>query len=621
VAAIGRISDEDIALVRERVRIDDVVREYVALKPAGGGAYKGLCPFHDEKSPSFHVTPSRGMYYCFGCQEGGDAISFLRAMHPELTFAEAVERLADGAGVTITRVAGGNNSSGLVKERARLLEANRLAAEFFFRQFSSGEAALGRKFLLDKGFSEIDAAKFGVGYAPKGWENLTRYLLSQGVEHKDIVNVGLASEGTNGLYDKFRGRLIWPIRDISGSVLGFGARKIYEDDEGPKYLNTSETALYKKSQVLYGLDMAKRSISKERTVVVVEGYTDVMACHLAGIGTAVAACGTAFGEGHISILRRLIVDDNATVGKVIYTFDGDTAGQKAALKAFDNEDKFTAQTYVAVAPAGMDPCEMRQREGDEALRSLVSNSTPLFEFAIKTALAKYDLDSAEDRVNGLREAAPIVGRIKDPSLKPEYVRKLASWLGMDIDTVARAVQQAMRVVIKTRDKVGEKSTETDGPEEERKSIDPIEWEALKCAIQAPNFASAWYSSIEPACFSNIKLSRIHETLEKSGGPGAVVGAKPWIDTVLANCPGEDERKLIQALAVEPIETNGEVTQEYVTSAIARLLEIAAQRKIKEIKSQIQRTIASGGDATELLETAMALERYVRDLRDRVDGDE
>ena len=251
------------------------------------------------------------------------------------------------------------------------------------------------------------------------------------------------SEGGRGIYDRFRGRLIWPIRDIAGDTIGFGARKLYEDDQGPKYLNTPETALYKKSQVLYGIDLAKRNIAKDRQLVVVEGYTDVMACHLAGIPTAVATCGTAFGTEHIKIARRLLSDDGSG-GEVIFTFDGDAAGQKAALRAFEEDQRFVAQTFVAVEPSGADPCELRQAKGDSAVRDLIGTRRPLFEFAIRATLKRHNLDTVEGRIAALRESAPVVAQIRDAGIRPAYARELAGWLGMPVEEVSRAVGAATK---------------------------------------------------------------------------------------------------------------------------------------------------------------------------------
>ncbi len=382
----GRIRDEDIALVRERARIEEVVREYVTLKSAGGGSLKGLCPFHDERSPSFHVTPSRGMWYCFGCGEGGDVLSFVQKID-HLSFAEVVEKLADRTGVELRYVDGGAAINRQQGQRTRLVEAHKVAAAFYVEQLATPEAQTGREFLTARGFDAAAAAHFGVGFAPKGWDALTNHLRKKGFTDAELLAGGLVSQGNRGPYDRFRGRLVWPIRDLGGEVIGFGARKLFDDDDGPKYLNTPETPIYKKSQVLYGIDLARRDISKNQQAVIVEGYTDVMACHLAGITTAVATCGTSFGTEHIKVLRRLLMDDDQMRGSVVFTFDGDAAGQKAALRAFEEDQRFVTQTFVAVEPSGLDPCDLRIQHGDAAIVALVDRRVPLFEFAIRSTLA------------------------------------------------------------------------------------------------------------------------------------------------------------------------------------------------------------------------------------------
>ncbi|HZE34262.1 MAG TPA: DNA primase, partial [Actinoallomurus sp.] len=341
----GRIRDEDIALVRERSPIDSVVGEYVQLRNAGGGALKGLCPFHDEKSPSFNV--SNGLWHCFGCGEGGDAIAFIQKID-HLSFAEAIEHLASKAGIQLRYTEGGYVPGRQKGERTRLVEAHRAAAEYYAEQLMTPAAEIGRRFLSERGFGREEAARFGVGYAPNEWEALVRHLRGRGFSDKELITGGLASQGRRGPIDRFRGRLIWPIRDLTGDVVGFGARRLEERDDGPKYLNTPETPLFKKGSVLYGADLAKKEIARRRQAVIVEGYTDVMACHLAGVGTAIATSGTSFGEEHIKILRRLLMDQDEASGEVIFTFDGDAAGQKAALRAFESEHKFAAQTFVAV---------------------------------------------------------------------------------------------------------------------------------------------------------------------------------------------------------------------------------------------------------------------------------
>ncbi|RFA20851.1 DNA primase [Subtercola boreus] len=437
----GLIRRNDIDEVRSRVNIADVVGEFVTLKSAGVGSMKGLCPFHDERSPSFHVRPQVGYYHCFGCGEGGDVFSFLQKVD-HVTFSEAVERLAAGIGFELHYEDGGQASDH--SNRARLLAANEAAREWFTEQLMTDGADAGRQFLGERGFDAAAAERFGVGYAPQGWDNLGKHLRSRGFTAEELSVAGLTSSGDRGSYDRFRGRLVWPIRDQTGQTVGFGARRLFDDDKGPKYLNTPETPVYHKSQVLYGLDLAKRDISRGRQVVVVEGYTDVMACHLAGVTTAVATCGTAFGVDHIKIIRRILGDDTSGLGEVVFTFDPDAAGQKAALRAFSEEQRFEAQTYVAVAPDGLDPCDLRLSRGDDAVRRLISSKKPMFEFAIRQKLLNYDLNTVEGRAAGLREAAPIVSDIRDPALRPGYTRELAGLLGIELDEATRAVEAARR---------------------------------------------------------------------------------------------------------------------------------------------------------------------------------
>ncbi|MDQ1597067.1 MAG: primase, partial [Microbacteriaceae bacterium] len=414
------------------------------LKGAGVGSLKGLCPFHDERSPSFHVRPQVGRYHCFGCGEDGDVFSFLQKMD-HTTFTEAVERMAARVGFELHYEDGGqaNSDHG---NRTRILAANQSAAEFFVGQLATPDAEPGRKFLGERGFDPSAAQRLVIGFAPKSYDALSKHLKTLGYSEAELLAAGLVGQGDRGTYDRFRGRLVWPIRDVTGATLGFGARKLLDDDQGPKYLNTPETAVYHKSQVLYGLDLAKRDISRGRQVVVVEGYTDVMACHLAGITTAVATCGTAFGVDHIKVVRRVLGDvDNADTtgtGEVIFTFDPDEAGQKAASRAFGEEQRFAAQTFVAVAPDGLDPCDLRLNRGDDAVRRLVQAKKPMFEFMIRRVLAGHNLDTVEGRVAALRASAPVVAGIRDQALNIGYVRNLAGWLGMDTNEVARAVNAA-----------------------------------------------------------------------------------------------------------------------------------------------------------------------------------
>ncbi|QYH35973.1 DNA primase [Salinibacterium sp. M195] len=441
----GLIKRSDIDEVRSRTNLADIVGDYVTLKSAGSGSMKGLCPFHEERSPSFHVRPQVGFYHCFGCGEGGDVYTFLQRMD-HVSFSEAVERLAGRISYELHYEDGGAATDH--GNRARILAANQAASDFFVAQLASAEAAPGRSFLGERGFDQSAAERFGIGFAPRGGA-LTKHLNSLGFSSDELVIAGLIGKGERGdYYDRFRGRLVWPIRDVTGQTLGFGARRLLEDDKGPKYLNTPETPVYHKSQVLYGLDLAKKDISRGKQIVVVEGYTDVMACHLAGVTTAVATCGTAFGVDHIKIVRRMIGDydnaDTTATGEVIFTFDPDDAGQKAANRAFAEEHRFAAQTFVAVASDGLDPCDLRLKKGDGAVRRLVSTRKPMFEFKIRRELAVHDLETVEGRVAALRAAAPVVAGIRDQALGIGYVRSVAGWLGMEPSEVQGAVNSAKR---------------------------------------------------------------------------------------------------------------------------------------------------------------------------------
>lgn len=608
----GRIREEDIAAVRERARIDEVVREYVTLKSAGGGSLKGLCPFHDERTPSFHVTPARGMWYCFGCAEGGDVLGFLQKID-QLTFAEAVEKLAGKYGIELRYVDGGAAINRQAGQRTRLVDAHRLASAYYAEQLALAEARSAREFLEQRGFDAQTARHFGVGFAPKGWDGLTSHLRAKGFNDAELLAGGLVSQGNRGVYDRFRGRLVWPIRDLSGETIGFGARRLFEDDDGPKYLNTPETPIYRKSQVLYGIDLARREISKQQQVVVVEGYTDVMACHLAGVTTAVASCGTSFGAEHIKVLRRLLMDDDQVRGEVVFTFDGDAAGQRAALRAFDEDQRFVARTFVAIEPEGRDPCDLRLARGDEGVRNLIEQRVPLFQFAITSALASHDLNSAEGRVAALREAAPIVAKIKDPALRPEYARLLAGWLGMEPDVVTRAV--------------GAQGQRSAAPSPNQAAASPkrdagltVEREALKCALQQPAAVADWYQAVEAPAFTHPKAQAVHEAIEAAGLPSADRTGMAWIDAVLDACADDEVRRLVRELAVEPLPADAGQDARYAVGVVARLQERDASRRIDDLKGRLQRAEPGSDQAAELFGDLLAMEDVRRSLRRVAEGD-
>jgi DNA primase len=605
----GRIRDVDVAHVRDRSPIDEVVGEYVQLKNAGGGQRKGLCPFHDEKTPSFHVTPSKGFFHCFGCQTGGDVIAFVMKID-HLTFTETVEKLADRIGYQLSYEAGSASAQPAGK-RSRLVAANASAAKFFQEQLKSQDAIIGREFLEKRGFNGEAIKSFEVGYAPKEWDSLTKALRAEGFTLEELTIVGLSKEGQRGPIDRFRNRLIWPIRDITGDVVGFGARKLASDEEdnGPKYLNTPETPIYKKSQLLYGLDRAKKEIAKQRQVVVVEGYTDVMAAHLAGVTTAVATCGTAFGDDHIRILRRLLMDDDSFRGEVIFTFDGDAAGQKAALRAFDDDQKFVTQTFVAVEANGLDPCELRQKSGDAAVRDLIARRVPLFEFAIRTQLKNFDLTIPEGRVAALNSTAPLIGKIRDASLRPEYVRTLAGWLGMDVEVVNSAVKKVATKSSPLKVEDAPVSNWRPDPNEPRLAL---EREVLKVRLQMPALARNW-REIELNAFSHPAYERLRSYIDTQRDFEAID---------IEKIESEELRSFVTELLVEPVRTEGAITDKYVSSITARLNEVALSRSIAEIKSSLQRLnpVENEKEYGEIFARLVEMESKRRSLRELAFGE-
>ncbi|MCC9309998.1 DNA primase [Kitasatospora sp. RB6PN24] len=631
----GRIRDEDVQRVRDALPIDVVVGDYVQLTNGGGGQLKGVCPFHDEKSASFYVSPSKGVFHCFGCQESGDTITFLQKIE-HFSFAEAVERMAAQANITLRYEEGGYNSRGQQGERTRLVEAHKVAAAYYREQLEGPEAEIGRAFLAERGFDAAAAAHFGVGYAPAGWEHLVRHLRGKGFTDREILQGGLASQGQRGgLIDRFRGRLVWPIRDVAGEVVGFGARRLREDDNGPKYLNTPETPIYKKSHVLYGIDLAKKEIAKSGRAVVVEGYTDVMACHLSGVTTAVATCGTAFAEDHIKIIRRLLMDTSSYRGETVFTFDGDAAGQKAALRAFEDDQKFAARTSIAISPGGMDPCELRLAQGDEAVRELIANPVPLFEFALRSTVARHRVDAAEGRAAALEEAAPIVAKIKDPSIRHEYAVQLAGLLGiLDEQFVVRRVAQISR---RQRETPQQQRGQQHGQSARRQPSPPpaapaqpafrldgrdparfVERELLKLALQHPELVSPAFDQYGEDEFVPPPYAAVRRAIAKAGG--TTYGATNAAFLPLVQEAAEDGRvrALVTELTVEPIRTRRKPDAIYAGEFLVKLRRASVRRRVDEVRAHLQRlgNRATPEELAPVQQELWALQQYDDNLRTR-----
>ena len=619
----GRILQEDIEAVRERARIDEVVEQYVALRNAGGGARKGLCPFHDEKSPSFNVRPSVGTYHCFGCGVGGDVYRFLMEIEG-MTFVEAVERLAGKYGIVLRYEEGSTPGPRRdPNQRNRLLEAHKLAGEFYADFLGrSPDAQAGRQFVQDRGFSQEAAEHFGMGFAPRSGDALSAHLTSKGFSADELVTGGLVGRNDRGLYDRFRGRLLWPIREMTGEIVGFGARRIFEDDRiEAKYLNTSESPIYKKSQVLYGIDLARRAISGESRAVIVEGYTDVMACHEAGVTTAVATCGTAFGEGHARVLRRLMLDHDAFRGEVVFTFDGDEAGQRAALKTFQGDQQFVSQTYVAVEPRGMDPCDLRLADGDEAVRNLVDSRIPLYRFVLDNMLSRYDLDRGDQRIDAMREAVTLASSIRDKSKVDELLREIAGRIGVDVAQVRAAHKKSANRRPREAAEVSKETPVSAPPIEVTSFGGPKfadEREALKALTQYPHIARHHINDLSADDFTHPIAQHLFTHLQAQGWPDKEDAG--WFPRVSGAVEGETTRKILEVAAVEPMLAREANVATVVASVLARLQLLSLQRQIDDVNSRLQRT--DPGDAEqyrEVFSQLIALEQRHRNTRDRILG--
>jgi DNA primase len=540
-----------------------------------------------------------------------------------LTFVESVERLAARAGVQLRYLEAGpapvRQQQG---QKQRLIAAHGAAVEFYAAQLGTPGARAAREFLAQRGFDRAAAETYACGFAPDAWDLLTKHLRSRGFTAQELITSGLAREARSGsLIDRFRRRLLWPIRDLTGDVIGFGARKLFEDDDGPKYLNTPETPIYKKSHVLYGIDRAKREIARQGRAVIVEGYTDVMACHLAGVPTAVATCGTAFGTDHIGVLRRLLMDTDAVAGEIIFTFDGDAAGQKAALRAFDDDQRFVGRTFIAVSPDNMDPCDLRLAKGDLAVRDLVARREPLVDFALRQVLRRFDLDTVDGRVEAMRRAAPLVAKIKDREKRPEYVRKLAGDLGMEIEPVHRTVLAAAS---RTPDGAGAGAPDpriaasravVDSPQS------TVEREVLKLALQAPVLAGPMFDALGPEAYQHPVHVAVRAAVAEAGGAAGAASGAVWIERVRDACRDLAAQALVGELAVEPLRIDGEPDPRYVSVTLARLQLASVSARIRELKSKVQRVnpVEHRDDYLALAGELFSLEQHARALREQAVG--
>ena len=580
----GRYLDDDISELRERSDIVEVISAHTQLKKAGA-IFKGLCPFHQEKSPSFSVDPAKRLYHCFGCGAGGDVFTFLRQTEG-LTFPEAADRLAVRLGMTLRTESGSPPPGG--GGRRRLLDASKMAAEYFAGMLaSSPEAANARQYVQARGFDEEDARIWGLGYSPTGRDTLYRRLLAAKFSPDQIVESGLALVTDQGEHrDRFRGRLMFPIADLAGDIVGFGARAL--GDEPPKYLNSPETALYHKSKLLFGLDRAKREMARSGQAVVTEGYTDVIALHKVGVTSAVATCGTALGEEHFAVVKRWC-------DRVILAFDADAAGSFASERGFGIDEKVGLAVMVALLPAGKDPADLAVGEGAEAVRAVLEAAVPLMGFMLESELARHRIDTPEAKARALRSLAGIVAREPNRIVRGEYAFWMARRLGVD----ERQVQQELSEL---RRQEGPSAA----PRVVRRSGEVrLEREALALLLDKPQVldrVQGWLTEDHFTSVEHRQIFRAVLAVSTSGGAGSVLDA----------LEDEASRRLAAELALTRPTTSEE---EEVFLSLGRHL---IERQIESLRATLGR-LDPGADAAgfdSLFEELMRLESQRRRFDDR-----
>ena len=588
----GRIRQDDIETVRERADIVKVVSQYLTLKKTGHDSFGGLCPFHAEKTPSFSVSPSKGVYYCFGCGAGGDAIRFLREVE-HLEFAEAVERLAKEAGVTVRYEGDTAADRRATSRRQSLNHVNEQAFELYHRMLLDGrEGQDARTYLGERGIDPATIEAFGIGYAPRYADFLLRRL-ARGSSPELLVEAGLAIKDDRGqVRDRFRGRITFPVHDLSGRAVGIGARVLPgERDDGPKYLNSPETSIYRKAEVLYNLHRAKPAVARTGEIVIVEGYTDVIALVTGGIETAVATCGTALGEGHFRLASRF-------AQRMVLAFDSDEAGARAAERAYRYLEQFPLQPVVLILPEGLDPADFVRRHGGEAFRDLAVRAEPLIAYMLRRTVARHDLATVEGQSAAVAEALPILEGLQDPVRQREYGHALAELAQVSDTSVMLAlerrqagrpveVQQAIR-----RASVHER----------------VEREMLRLLARSSEIYAEVAPRLSDEHFQSAQHRKLFEALRKADGD---------VRAIVAASESPDDRVIavMPALALEPLD--GEPTLAYALDVWTRLQEFALKRRSASLRQRLQKmnpTSDAGYDA--LFQELIAADGELRRLRER-----
>ena len=582
----GRINDEDIRTLRERADIAAVVGDYTSLKRAGGNRLKGLCPFHEEKSPSFTVDPVHKLYHCFGCDAGGDVIKFLQEIEA-LTFPEAVERLARLSNYTLRYEEMSSGQRQALGKRTRLTQAIAAAAAFYAQQLESDEGEAARQYLAGRGLTREDAARFGLGWAPDRWDALVRHLTAQGFDAAELQEAGIATTGQRGATDRFRGRVIFPIHDAGGKdVVAFGGRILPgvelktgpRDGTPPKYINSSESAVYKKSHTLYALNWARSEITRRQSALVVEGYMDVIALHRLGIRHAIATCGTALTTEHFRVLEKFSP-------KVVLALDADAAGFAAAERARAlAEEVGVREIGVLPLPPGRDPADLAE-DGVEAVEAALAGTKTAVEFQIEHLLRGADTTTPEGQVAAYRQTFPLLARLTDRSLRYRYIRDLVAPAvhlsadrierELDADPVASGSQPQARTTPPPSQRRGPGEVATAEP------TDPqliLEREVLRTALQHPELLPPTWKLVTPSDFRAPMSQELFKAMAQT--------ALEDLNAVLAALPDDAMRARVRALAMSPSRVEGEAA--HVAELVARLRAAAVEREATALREEMGR---------------------------------
>ena len=586
----GKIRQDDLDAVRERTDIVKLVSGYLTLKKSGHDSFSGLCPFHTEKTPSFSVSPSKGVFYCFGCGAGGDAIKFLREVE-HLDFAEAVERLAKEAGVTLRYEGDTPAERRAASRRQALHRANEEAFDLYHRMLLEGhEGEEARAYLASRGIDRETWVGFGIGYAP-GYPDFLLRRLSKSLSSEILVEAGLAIRDNEGnVRDRFRGRITFPVHDLSGRAVGIGARVLPgARDDGPKYLNSPETPIYRKGEVLYNLNRAKGAVAKSGEIFLVEGYTDVIAMARAGLESAVATCGTALGEGHFRLASRF-------AQRMVLAFDSDEAGARAAERAYAFLEAFPVQPVVLILPEGLDPADFVRAHGGEALRELAATARPLVEYMIRRTVGRHDLSTVEGQTAAVAAALPVLEGLGDPVRQSEYAHLLAELADVTEGSVVLALERRM----------SGKPIELEKEVKRASAQEKVEREMLRLLARDRDVFRELAPRLVDEHFQTAGSRKLFATL---------VGAHGDVGSFVAASRDDKLVRALSALALEPLD--GEPTAEYAQDVWARLQEFMLKRRSAELRQRLQKlnpTTDAGYD--DLFQELIAADGELRRLRER-----